>query len=83
MNPRICRCCGQSIPDEGNVLSRNPNVCASCSSMADGMEESNVPHCDKSASDHALTADAADQTVAAKAEDKEVQAATHPAASEA
>jgi len=24
--------------DEGNALSRNPNVCASCSSMADGME---------------------------------------------
>jgi hypothetical protein len=25
--------------ERGNALSRNPNVCASCSSMADGMEE--------------------------------------------
>jgi len=23
----------------GNALSRNPNICASCSSMADGMED--------------------------------------------
>ena len=45
MNHRICRCCGESIPDQGNTLSRNPNICASCSSMADGMEESNVPGC--------------------------------------
>ena len=43
MNHLICRCCGQPIPEQGNALSRNPNICASCSSMADGMEESNVP----------------------------------------
>ena len=40
MNPRICRCCGEAIAERGNQLSRNPNVCASCSSMMDGMEES-------------------------------------------
>ena len=28
------------MPEAGNALSRNPNICASCSSMADGMEES-------------------------------------------
>ena len=28
------------MPETGNALSRNPNICASCSSMADGMEES-------------------------------------------
>ena len=39
MNPRICRCCGETIAERGNQLSRNPNVCASCSSMVDGMEE--------------------------------------------
>lgn len=39
MNSRICRCCGEPMPEEGNALSRNPNICASCSSMADGMEE--------------------------------------------
>ena len=26
----------------GNALSRNPNVCASCSSLADGMDESDA-----------------------------------------
>ena len=25
--------------ERGNVLSRNPKICASCSSMADGLEE--------------------------------------------
>jgi hypothetical protein len=38
MTSRICVCCGESIPEQGNVLSRNPNVCASCSSLMDGME---------------------------------------------
>jgi hypothetical protein len=27
------------MPEEGNALSRNPNICASCSSMADGMDD--------------------------------------------
>jgi hypothetical protein len=39
MKPRVCICCGESIPEPGNALSRNPNVCASCSSLADGMED--------------------------------------------
>ena len=39
MNSRICRCCGEPMPEHGNPLSRNPNVCASCSSLADGMDE--------------------------------------------
>jgi hypothetical protein len=43
MNSRICRCCGEPMPEKGNSLSRNPNICASCSSMADGMDESDVP----------------------------------------
>jgi hypothetical protein len=34
------------MPEKGNVLSRNPNICASCSSMADGMEESSMPERD-------------------------------------
>jgi hypothetical protein len=28
--------------ERGNALSRNPNICASCSSLADGMEESSI-----------------------------------------
>ncbi len=27
------------MPEQGNALSRNPNICASCSSLADGMED--------------------------------------------
>ncbi|MCX6925281.1 MAG: hypothetical protein NT154_19030 [Verrucomicrobia bacterium] len=30
------------MPEKGNALSRNPNICASCSSMADGIEDSLV-----------------------------------------
>jgi formylmethanofuran dehydrogenase subunit E len=44
---RICICCGEPMVERGNVLSRNPNVCASCSSLADEMEvnsESKVSH---------------------------------------
>lgn len=40
MKPRICICCREPMSEKGNALSRNPNVCASCSSLADGMEES-------------------------------------------
>src|SRR5437867_1209808 len=43
MKPRICICCGEAMSEKGNALSRNPNVCASCSSLADGMDEPNAP----------------------------------------
>jgi len=39
MNPRICICCGQPMSIGGKALSRNPNICASCSSILDGMGE--------------------------------------------
>jgi hypothetical protein len=42
MTSRICRCCGEWMAERGHVLSRNPNVCASCSSLADGMDESSA-----------------------------------------
>jgi hypothetical protein len=42
MKPRICICCGETIAEHGNALSRNPNMCACCSSMADGMEEPSI-----------------------------------------
>lgn len=31
------------MAEHGNVLSRNPNICACCSSMTDGMEEPALP----------------------------------------
>jgi len=36
---RICVCCGEPMAARGNSLSRNPNMCASCSSLDDGMEQ--------------------------------------------
>jgi hypothetical protein len=39
MFSRICICCGEAIALAPQALSRNPNVCASCSSLADGMGE--------------------------------------------
>jgi hypothetical protein len=52
MKPRICMCCGEPLPEGENVLSRNPNVCASCSSMDDGMGESSVPELAGEESEH-------------------------------
>jgi len=42
MKPSICICCGERMVEKGNVLSRNPNICASCSSLVDGMDESSI-----------------------------------------
>lgn len=39
MSPQVCKCCGEPMIAGGNELSRNPNMCASCSSLADGMGE--------------------------------------------
>jgi hypothetical protein len=46
MKPSICICCGEPIVEPGNALSRNPNICASCSSLADGMEQSSIASMD-------------------------------------
>ena len=47
LRSRICICCGELIVERGNSMSRNPNVCASCSSLADGMgAEGNQPEGD-------------------------------------
>ena len=36
-------CCGESMAEKGGAHFRNPNTCASCSSLSDGMPESSVP----------------------------------------
>lgn len=59
MNSRICVCCGEPMADRGNALSRNPNVCASCSSLADGMDESSVPESVEPARPLGLTSETA------------------------
>jgi hypothetical protein len=42
MTPSVCICCGEPIIERGNVMSRNPNICGSCSSLVDGMDESSI-----------------------------------------
>jgi hypothetical protein len=42
MKPRVCIVCGESIPEKGGAPSHNPNLCASCSSLTGGMEESDT-----------------------------------------
>lgn len=37
MNTRICICCGEPMTRES--LSRDANICASCSSLSDGMDQ--------------------------------------------
>ena len=39
MKPRVCICCGHPLTDKGNLFSRNPNICPSCSSLLDGMDD--------------------------------------------
>ena len=39
LNPSTCICCGEAMVRRGGALSRNPNMCASCSSLADGMQD--------------------------------------------
>ena len=42
MSLRVCTCCGEPIGERGDEHSRNPNMCASCSSMSDGMPDSSI-----------------------------------------
>ena len=42
MKLRICMCCGEPMPEKGDAHSRNPNICASCSCLADGLPESGM-----------------------------------------
>ena len=35
-------CCGEPMAEKGDAHSRNPNTCASCSSLSDGMPESSM-----------------------------------------
>lgn len=42
MSFRVCVCCGGTIRERGDVYSRNPNLCASCSSLTDGMPDSSL-----------------------------------------
>jgi hypothetical protein len=56
MTPRVCVCCGESMRPGGNALSRNPNLCASCSSLVDGLDIIPMPDLKPPAGDKALVA---------------------------
>jgi hypothetical protein len=78
MNPRICICCGEPINLQGNVLSRNPNICASCSSMADGMEDLGLPGLEAAPPGSYLTPEAPmPDTVRAGRDEKDFESAVH------
>ena len=40
MSPRICVCCAEPITGQGESFSSNPNLCASCFKLSEGMSES-------------------------------------------
>jgi len=45
LKPSTCICCGEPMSRGGGALSRNPNMCASCSSLADGMQVLGITGC--------------------------------------
>jgi hypothetical protein len=77
MNHRVCRCCGEPMSERGNALSRNPNVCASCSSMADGAEQSNLPQVEAAAPSSSPPVAKATKGSRAGLKDKVKQPAAH------
>ena len=42
MKPWICICCGEVMGTREDPYSRDPSMCASCSSLWDGMPESSL-----------------------------------------
>lgn len=44
MNPRVCVCCGELISERGGALLPNPNICASCASLLDAMDDGTSWH---------------------------------------
>ena len=39
MRGMVCRCCGEEMGPRTGALSRNPNICASCSSLLDAADQ--------------------------------------------
>jgi hypothetical protein len=65
------------MPDKGNALSRNPNICASCSSMADGMEETIASGGSSAAPNKELARETADATALGRVEGNATEPAIH------
>jgi hypothetical protein len=63
------------MAEKGNTLSRNPNICASCSSMADGMDDSTACEIGSAAPGQEATPERTETP----AWDRRVEAAAEPA----
>jgi hypothetical protein len=35
MIPRVCKCCGEPMPENGRAHTRNPNLCGACAGIVD------------------------------------------------
>jgi len=62
--------------EQGNALSRNPNICASCSSITDGMEDSATRETASLASGEGLIS-ASTETLARDQREEEAEPTTH------
>jgi hypothetical protein len=62
MKTRVCIACGEPMPEKGNALSRDPNLCASCSSLADGMAGSDASELGRREHDQLLVAEKPEET---------------------
>ena len=63
--------------EKGNALSRNPNICASCSSMADGMEESIASGSSSAVPDQELAREKAEATAQGQVREKAPDPSAH------
>ena len=43
MQPRVCICCGQPMPERVDRRSRNPHICAACAALVDEEETPTPP----------------------------------------
>ena len=65
------------MPEEGNTLSPNPNICASCSSAADGIDQTNPPPGASLKPLHSLPSEARDDGILIKLKEDSVDTSVH------
>lgn len=57
MSAPVCKYCGEPISKKGKGLSRHPDLCASCSSITDGMGEPTSTKASDLVQDHEVAAE--------------------------
>jgi len=43
VKPSVCMCCGEPMTPKSPALSGNPNICASCVSFVDDLDDRDAP----------------------------------------